>query len=36
MTGLILYSSEDGQTRPHMRIERQGVRVSRLEIAEMF
>ena len=34
MTGLILYSSEDGQTRPHMRIERQGVdgKVARLKI----
>ncbi|EPP7439555.1 TPA: virulence RhuM family protein [Pseudomonas aeruginosa] len=36
MTDLILYSSEDGQTRLHLRVEGQSVWLSQLEIAELF
>ena len=36
MTDLILYSSEDGQTRLHLRAEGQSVWLSQLEIAELF
>lgn len=36
MSDLILYSSEDGQTRLHLRVEGQSVWLSQLEIAELF
>ncbi len=36
MTDLILYSSEDGQTRLHLRVEGQSVWLNQLEIAELF
>ncbi len=36
MTDLILYSSEDGQTRLHLRVEGQNVWLSQMEIAELF
>nr|WP_100549819.1 MULTISPECIES: virulence RhuM family protein [unclassified Pseudomonas] len=36
MTDLILYSSEDGQTRLHLRVEGQSAWLSQLEIAELF
>ncbi|TLX54200.1 hydroxyacid dehydrogenase [Stutzerimonas nosocomialis] len=36
MTDLILYSSEDGQTRLHLRAEGQSAWLSQLEIAELF
>lgn len=36
MTDLILYSTEDGQTRLHLRVEGQSVWLSQLEIAELF
>ncbi len=36
MTDLILYSSEDGQTRLHLRVEGRNVWLSQMEIAELF
>lgn len=36
MTDLILYSSEDGQTRLHLRVEGQSVWLSQQELAELF
>ena len=36
MNELILYSSEDGQTRLHLRVEGQTIWLSQLEVAELF
>lgn len=36
MSELILYSSEDGQTRLHLRVEGESVWLSQLEVAELF
>lgn len=36
MSELILYTSEDGQTRLHLRVETETIWLSQLEIAELF
>lgn len=36
MTELILYTSDDGQTRLHLRVETDSIWLSQLEIAELF
>lgn len=36
MSELILYTSEDGQTRLHLRVEADTLWLSQLEIAELF
>lgn len=36
MSGLVLYSSDDGQTHLHLRVEGETVWLSQLEIAELF
>ena len=36
MSGLILYTSEDGQTRMNLRVEGQTIWLTQLEIAELF
>lgn len=36
MSELILYRSEDGQTRLHLRVDEGSVWLSQLEIAELF
>ena len=36
MSELILYTSEDGQTRFHLRVETDTIWLSQLEIAELF
>ena len=36
MSELILYSSEDGQTRLQLRVEGESVWLSQLELAELF
>tara|TARA_B100000965_G_scaffold404392_1_gene434993 strand:+ start:1581 stop:2081 length:501 start_codon:yes stop_codon:yes gene_type:complete len=36
MSELILYTSDDGQTRLHLRVETETVWLSQLEIAELF
>lgn len=36
MNELILYSSDDGQTRLHLRVEGQTIWLSQLEVAELF
>lgn len=36
MSELILYTSDDGQTRLHLRVETDTIWLSQLEIAELF
>ena len=36
MNNLILYTSDDGQTRLHLRIEGETIWLTQLEIAELF
>ena len=36
MSELILYTSDDGQTRLHFRVETDSIWLSQLEIAELF
>ena len=36
MSELILYTSDDGQTRLHLRVETESIWLSQLEIAELF
>ena len=36
MSELILYASDDGQTRLHLRVEGESVWLSQLELAELF
>ena len=36
MSELILYTSDDGQTRLHLRVETETIWLSQLEIAELF
>lgn len=36
MSELILYTSDDGQTRLHLRVETEMIWLSQLEIAELF
>lgn len=36
MSELILYTSDDGQTRLHLRVETESIWLSQLDIAELF
>mgnify|MGYP006969645774 CR=1 FL=1 len=36
MSELILYTSDDGQTRLHLRVETDSIWLSQLDIAELF
>ena len=36
MSGLIIYTSDDGQTRLHLRVDVETIWLTQLEIAELF